>query len=115
MPNLSNYGNFFINLSVCCDISEKNVVIFVHIWYNYQLQLSGYHACKITIMATFSYILCVCYMSEKNWLVLFIFGTVIKYHMLPMHVKYHLALCLLRYLSKELVDFVHIWYSNQPK
>ena len=27
VPNLSNYGNCFIKLK-CCDISEKNVVIY---------------------------------------------------------------------------------------
>ena len=26
VPNLSNYGNFFINFE-CCDISEKNLMI----------------------------------------------------------------------------------------
>ena len=80
VPNLSNYGYFFIIFSVCCDVSEKNVVI------------------------------------------LFIFGTVIRYHLLLLHVKYHLTLCQIRevmpifflnfifvVISHKRMCFVHIW------
>ena len=44
-------------------------------------------------MATFSYILCICCdLSQKNGLILFIFGTLIGYHVLLMHIKYNLDL-----------------------
>ena len=82
-------------------------------------------------MATVSYILCTdscCDISEKNGLILFIFGSVIKYHVLLLHVKYYLAVShilaiisifLLHFMvlisHKRTVNCVHIWYSNQPQ
>ena len=77
-------------------------------------------------MATFSYILCVCYdISEKNEF-LFIFGTVIRYHELLMHVKYPLAQCqnvtcmsIIAYILYVCSDISEMnqWmfgYSDQP-
>ena len=99
-----------------------DVVIFgTAIRYHKLLMLVKYHLalCHIwEIMATFSYILCTCTILEKNGLILFIhlFGTLIRYHMLLMGVKQHLAtcqiwvimaifflnyICLLQYLRKE--------------
>ena len=81
--------------------------------------------CQIwVIMVTFSYMLCFWYdSSEKNGLILFIFGTVIRYYVLLMHVNYHLALCqiwvILAFMfvaisQKRMGYLFHIWYSNQP-
>ena len=47
-----------------------------------------------------------CAISEKNVVILLIFGTVIKYQALLMLVKYHLVLC--QKLTEEWVDFIHI-------
>ena len=99
---------FSYNLSVWCDISEKNMVIVVIggtvIRYHMLLMLITYHLalCQIwVIMATFSYSLCICcYISENNGLILFVFGTVIRYQVLLTHVKYNLAL-------------YHIWVRGQ--
>ena len=69
------------------------------LWWLSPVQGTGHptscNLCQIwVIIVTLSYILCICCdISEKNWLMLFIFGTVIGYHVLLMHVSYHLALC----------------------
>ena len=99
VPNLSNFGHFIDTLcyilSVCCDISEKNVAIFVHIWYSYQVQYIP-HACKIEFdsvsnLSNYGHcftLLCICCdVSETNDLMLFIFSIIIKYHVLLMLVK----------------------------
>ena len=43
VPNLNNYGHFFINLE-CCDIPEKNMVILFIFG-----TVTRYHACKLDL------------------------------------------------------------------
>ena len=118
-----------------CDILEMNVVILfilgTVIMYNVLLILVKQHWALYqiwVIMATFSYILCICCdISEKNG-ILVIFVTVSRYHVLTTHVKYHLALCQIWVIMPIVffncvwcdilewwVDFVHIWCSNQSR
>ena len=142
VPNLSNYGHFFIHLvcylrekcvdcihiwysfqvpcvlmqvkqhlapcqiwvimaisSVCCDISEMKCD-FVYLWYTYRVPCVA-HAFKIACGSVpnlinycqfFIHFGIWCDISEKHGLILFIFGIVIRNHVLLMHVKFHLAL-----------------------
>ena len=69
-----------------------------------------------------------CDISEKkNMVILFTFGTVIRYHVLLMLVKYHLALChiwvimatcyivcmFVVIIQRRMDWYIYIWYSNQ--
>ena len=120
---------FSYNLSVWCDISEKNMVIVVIggtvIRYHMLLMLITYHLalCQIwVIMATFSYSLCLCcYISENNGVILFVFGTVIRYQVLLTHVKYNLALYHIwvggsHFLWRESPKrvWMHSWFYDTP-
>ena len=87
VPHLSNCGYFSYIVSVCCDISATNVVIFLFIFgtvirYHVLLMIVKQHLamCQIeVIMATFYYILCICCaISKTNWLILSILGRVFK-------------------------------------
>ena len=60
-------------------------------------------------MITFLYTLCIwCNISEKHMLNLFIFGTVIRYHVLLMHVKCNLAIC--QNLSTLTIFFFNVMF-----
>ena len=65
-------------------------------------------------MTTFKkYILCIwCDILKKNGLNLFIFGTVIRYHVLLMHVKWHLSLPDLSNYGAACVAISHISEKN---
>ena len=72
------------------------------------------------IMATFSYILCICcdiYPRRMGWFYSYMYlvqwwGTICCWYIMPI---FFLNIYLLWYLQKEWVDFVHIWYMNQPQ
>ena len=73
---------------------------FIHIWHIYQV-LCIAHSCKIALCSVpnvsnyghsfigFVYLFAI---SEKNGLIVFIFGTLIRYHVLLTQIKYDVAL-----------------------
>ena len=93
VPNLTNYGNFFINFECLLWYLREEYGDFFHIGYSYQVSCFA-HACNIAFgslpnlsnCGQFVIHLC-CDISDENGLILFIFGTVIRYHVLLMHVK----------------------------
>ena len=62
---------------------------FIHIGYHDQVPWAA-HACKILFGSVPNLSN---YGHEMNRLLVFIIGTVSSYHVVPTHVKYHLALC----------------------
>ena len=75
-------------------------VDFIHIWYSNQVPHDVADACKIFSFIPnwsnygniFLKLYVCCNSSEKNGLILVIFGTIIKHNRDLMHVKYTLAL-----------------------
>ena len=112
MPNLNNYDNIFHKLCLLKYLGKEKVD-FVHIWYSNQPQFArSFNTVLFTVgklliekiffkpskiafgsmsnLSNYGHFFihyCVCHISEKIKLILFIFGTLIRYHVLLMHVK----------------------------
>ena len=109
VPNLSNYGYFFINLDFWLWYLCKECGV-VHICYSFYVQCIA-HACKIAFgsmpnsggvinMATFSYILCICCgITAKNGLILFKFGNQVPCVANTCKISFGSMLCMLPNLS----------------
>ena len=88
---MPSFSNCFLNFQCLLLYLSKECGDFVYMWYSNQVPCVAY-ACKIVLGSVpnlnnyghFSYILCLI-SPEKNRLILFIFGTVTRYHVL-MHV-----------------------------
>ena len=102
VPNLSNYGHFFIHfVHLLCYLREE-WVDFCHMWYRNKVPCVV-AACTIVFGCMpnlsnygnncFQFYMFVVISQKKKQLILFIFSTVIHHNIYLMHVKYTLALC----------------------
>ena len=99
VPNLNNYGHCFIHFVYLLWYLREEWVYSIHIWYSNQVPCVA-DSCKIALCSMPNlinyaniFILCVCCnITEKNGLILFIFGTIINHNRDLMHVKYTMAL-----------------------
>ena len=96
MPKYGNYGHFLSNFDIFLSYFRDPLPDCIDIWYSdYNVGKQGLGACKIDfalcqnvlILDIFHIILTFYYNVDLLWLILFMFGTILRCHEGLVHVK----------------------------